>query len=104
LEDNYNGEVVQGQSNALGVVGLVTGILGVIFAICCYPVGIFLGIISLIFGFIAKGKNQKFAKASIILGIISIGLGILILILARVGFELLGNFDFEGWLEQQIDY
>lgn len=109
MDDNYNNErpeVVTGgpsgpsQSNALGVTGLVLGILGVIFAICCYPLGLTLGVIAIILGFIAKSKNQKFAMASIILGFVSLGLGVLIIILGKLGASFLENFDWENWINQ----
>lgn len=112
MEDNYNNErpeVVTGgppnggtQSNALGVVSLVLGIIGVV-VFCCNPLPIILGVIAVICGFIAKSKGQKFAMAGIILGFIAIGLNIIILILLQVGGgmveEFFNNFDFEQWLE-----
>lgn len=88
MEDNYcveNPEVIGAEennlpkeNNTLGVAGLVTGILGVIFAVCCSPLGVLLGIVALICGIIAAGREQKFAVAAIVLGAIALVLGILI--------------------------
>lgn len=113
MEDNYNNErpeVVTGgppnggtQSNALGVVSLVLGIIGVV-VFCCNPLPIILGVIAIILGFIAKGKGQKYAMAGIVLGFIAVGLGVLLWILAMVSApfleEFLNNFDPEQWMEQ----
>lgn len=111
MEDNYNNqqpEVVQTggpngptqQSNAIGVTGLVTGIIGVILAVCCYPLGILLGIVALICGFIAKGKNQKYAVAGIVLGSVSIGLALLVIILGAIGASFLQNYDWEQFIRE----
>jgi Na+/melibiose symporter-like transporter len=111
VDENYNSqqpEVVQTggpngptqQSNAIGVTGLVTGILGVIFAVCCYPLGILLGIVAVICGFVAKNKNQKFALAGIILGFVSIGLAIVIIILGIIGASFMENMDWEEIIRQ----
>jgi len=76
------------------------GILGVIFAICCYPLGIVLGVVAVILGFLAKGKGQKFALAGIILGFVSVGLGIVVFILLQLGAGFLNNFDWENYINE----
>jgi len=100
-DNNYNDrpEVVETggpsgptqQSNALGVTALVTGIIGAVTAFCCPYLGIPLGIVAVICGFIGKGKYQKYAVAGIVLGFVSIGLGIISVIIGQV----LGNLDWE---------
>ena len=66
------------QNNTLGVVGLVSGILGLVFAICCSPIGVLLGITALVCGIIANNRNQKYGLAGIILGAISLALGLIL--------------------------
>lgn len=98
---NAGGPVPAKQNNTLGIIGLVSGILAIILALCCPPVGIFLGLVALICGFIAKTKNQNFAMAAIILGVLSIGAAIIIPIVFRgiLGHIDWTNFDFEEFFQ-----
>jgi len=90
MEENYYTEgsqietTEQGpaqENNTLGVVGLVTGILGLVFAFCCSPLGVLMGIVAVVCGIIASGRGQKFALAGIIMGAIAFVLGILLSII-----------------------
>lgn len=86
-----------GQKNhALGITALVTGILGIILAICCSPLGALLGIVALVCGIIAAGRQLKFAVAGIVLGAIALGLGIIFSIFA---LPVLVLAFFEGFFE-----
>lgn len=87
-------------SNALGVTGLVTGIIGAVVALCCPILGFILGIVALICGFLAKGKNQKYATAGIILGFVSLGLGILGIILGQLGLKFLEEYNWEQFIQE----
>lgn len=71
------------QSSALGIVALVTGIIGVVLSFCCTPLGLIMGIIALVCGIIGQIQGQKFSVAGIVLGVISIPLSI---ISAFIGF------------------
>lgn len=66
------------ENNSLGVTSLVTGILGLLFAFCCSPLGALLGVVALVCGIIGNSRQQRFAVAGIVLGAISIFLGILL--------------------------
>lgn len=109
MEDNYynsgQSETISGgvpkQNNTLGVVGLVTGIMGLIFAFCCSPLGTVLGIVALICGIIGLGRGQRFALAGIIMGAISIVLGVLLTIFVMP--LIMGGF-IEGFLEGYYGY
>lgn len=65
-------------NNSLGVTSLVTGILGLLLAFCCSPLGALLGIVALVCGIVGNGRQQRNAVAGIVLGAISIFLGILL--------------------------
>ncbi len=110
-QDSQQPEVVQTggpngptqQSNANGVTGLVTGILGVINAITCFPLGILVGIVAVICGFVAKNRKQKFALAGIVLGSVAIGVVIITFILGALSVlcpSLMENVSLEGILRQ----
>lgn len=85
MEDNYTKtpEIIQNggntnPNNTLGTVGLVSGITGLIFDFCCSPLGVLLGIVALVCGILAQGRNQKFAAAGIVLGAIALALGLVL--------------------------
>ncbi|MEV7088212.1 DUF4190 domain-containing protein [Streptomyces sp. NPDC093085] len=66
----------QGQSNGMGITALVLGILAVV-SFCFWGLGILLGVLALIFGFVGRGRAQRgeannagMALAGIILGAI----------------------------------
>ena len=69
------------QSNALGIISLVSGILCVFFAFCCSYLGMVLGLVAIICGIIANTNKQKFALAGIILGAVGLILAIIALVL-----------------------
>jgi hypothetical protein len=94
------------QSNALGTVGLITGILGLILAVCCYPLGIVLGLVALICGFIAKAKGQRFAVASIILGLLCLALVFVVTLVLRDIARYLPDFleDYIYQFQSQLDF
>lgn len=74
-------------NNTLGIVSLASGIAGLIFSICCYPLGIILAILAIICGIIGNQRGQKFALAGIILGAISLILALVFILLGAVFFE-----------------
>lgn len=82
--------VINQQNDTLGVVSLITGIVGVIFSFlpCCFYIGFILGVIALVFGILAKKQEQRYALAGIILGAVSIGLGLVVLFLGSSLFML----------------
>lgn len=73
--NDYNQAPAPKQNNTLGIIGLVTGIMALLF-FCCPILGVILGAVALVCGIIAKGQNQKFALAGIIMGIIALLLSI----------------------------
>lgn len=107
MDDNYYNEepeVVQpgsqtpANNDTIGIIGLVAGILSVILAICCYPLGLLLGVIAIVCGFVAKGKKQKFAVAGIVLGFIAIALGILVVILSVIGLTFFNTMEWQEFI------
>lgn len=89
--------ITESKSDTLGIVALVTGITGTVMGFCCYFLGIPLGITALVCGFMARSKDQRFAMAGIILGIVALVLSVLSIIL----FLLLGYapYFFEQYYE-----
>jgi len=91
MDNNYYSErpdVVQPapvENNTLGVTGLVTGILGLVFAFCCSPLGVLLAVVALVCGIMANGRRQKFAIAGIVLGAIALVLGVIMSIFFAFG-------------------
>lgn len=82
--DNYYGpEVPETKKNTLGIISLVLGILGIVLAWCSCA-GIPFGLGALICGIIAKQQNQDFAVAGIVLGAVSLVIGIIYIILVGV--------------------
>lgn len=69
------------ENNTLGIVSLVTGIIGLILSPCCGFISIPLGIAALVCGFMAKGQNQRFALAGLILGAITLVVAIIMIII-----------------------
>lgn len=80
------------KSNVLGIVALVTGILSVVFALCCGWIGIILGVVAIICGFLGKKENQQFAMIGIILGGIGVVLAVVFMIIFALGGTFLSNF------------
>jgi hypothetical protein len=83
-----NPNFVEQHTNGMSIASLVLGIVGVV-GDCCYGLGTIFGIVSLILGIISmqhikkaggKEKGEGFALASIILGAVSIVLGVIIII------------------------
>lgn len=64
------------QSNALAILALVCGILGIVFNCCCLPLSIPFGIAALVLALVApkkeNGKLESMALAGLILGIVTI--------------------------------
>lgn len=77
MEENDTPAVVEETNNTLGTVGLVSGILSVIFVFCCGYLSIVLGIIALVCGILAQQRQQQYGLAGIVLGAIGIVLGII---------------------------
>jgi|GEM_PF-4853373 len=114
MDDYYNEtpEVVENgggppsppQNDTLGIIGLISGILGVV-CFCCYPLSIVLGVIAVVCGFLAKSKGQKFALAGIILGFAAIGLSLLIILLGVLGQQFIGSNpeEFRRMLEEMME-
>lgn len=99
-------EVVGGsgqRSNALGITSLVTGIIGAIISFCCPYLGIPLGIVSVVCGFLGKGQKQQYAVAGLILGFVSIGLGLLSIILGSIINNYMGQTDWEEFFRELIE-
>lgn len=101
MDDNYcseEPEIVKSEvpSNpppnyTTSIIGLVIGVFGVFIVLCCYPLGLLLGTVAVICGFVAKSKNQRFAVASIVLGFVAIGLGFFTIVLGIFGSKLFIN-------------
>lgn len=75
------------KNNTLGIISLVSGIVGIVLAFCCYPVGIILAILALICGIIGNQRGQQYAMAGIVLGAIALLLAIVLIILGAFFFE-----------------
>ena len=69
----------QEPNNSLGVVSLVTGIIGLVMFFCCFGIDIILAIIAIITGILGYKENQQHALAGMILGLITLGLYILVI-------------------------
>jgi len=63
------------RNNSFGITALVLGICGIFF------LPILLGILAIIFGSIGISRNQKYAKAGLILGILDLIIGIIFAVL-----------------------
>ncbi|MET8350948.1 MULTISPECIES: DUF4190 domain-containing protein [unclassified Micromonospora] len=80
----------QGQNNTLGLVSMILGIASIPL-LCCFYLGIPLGIAGVVTGYLARQKvaqgqasNAGQAKAGLICGAVAVGLGILLIILSVV--------------------
>lgn len=86
--------------NGLAIASLVLGIISIP-TICCYGLGILLGIIGIVLGIVSRKSGTKMsgmAIAGIILSAIGILFGILFWILAGIGFSMLTSEDIENIL------
>lgn len=90
----YSGEQNQGyipptpenqKNDTLGIVSLVTGIVGLV-TMCCYGLGFIPGVVAIICGAMAKSRNQRFAVAGLIMGIIAVVISFVVGILSLIGF------------------
>ena len=90
------------QNNTLGIVSLVSGIAGLIFSICCYPLGIVLSILALICGIIGNQRGQQYALAGIILGAISLLLSLVFIILGAVFLDPIMDEFMREFQHQQL--
>lgn len=77
----------QGQNNTLGLIGMIAGIVSIVFALCCTPLGILAGIAGVVLGVLGQKKvqsgeasNPGQAKAGLICG----GIGIVLCIISAV--------------------
>ena len=94
------------EGNAVAIVGLVLGILAVIFAIVFFPLGLMLGIAALVLGIVGRGRVRRGvtrehdgkALAALILGIVSVVLSLVILAL---GVAILSDEDTQREIERQ---
>ncbi|HEX2939269.1 MAG TPA: DUF4190 domain-containing protein [Ruminiclostridium sp.] len=95
--------VVQGpKNNPFAIASLVLGIIGVLFAACCYT-GVIPAVLSIVFGCISRGKIKEsfgtetgngFALAGLILGIAALVIAVIYLIITIVTTaSIIPNFD-----------
>ncbi|MFR9781117.1 DUF4190 domain-containing protein, partial [Micromonospora sp. MS34] len=77
----------QGQNNTLGLIGMIAGIVSIVFAFCCTPLGIIGGIAGVVLGVMGQKKvqtgeatNGGQAKAALICG----GVGIVLSIISAI--------------------
>lgn len=76
----------QKQSNPLAIVGLVMGILSIVFA-CCYGIGVFFGIAGIICSALSKKKGKSgMGTAGLICSIIGTVLSVIMIIYVVVVF------------------
>ncbi len=78
---------VDSSNNTLGIISLVSGIIGVLLFLCCSYISVVLGIVALICGILAYQQKQQYALAGIILGAVSIVLGIIFVIVGQALFR-----------------
>jgi len=83
------------QQNTLGLVSMILGIVAIP-TICCFYLGIPLGIAAAVMGFLGKQKaeqglanNRGQAMAGLICGAVAVGLGIIFIILYIIGVAVL---------------
>jgi hypothetical protein len=86
-------------NNSKAVAALVCGIAGIVFAFCCGPIGIALGIVGIVLGYLSKQEIQRsagtqgggqLAQGGLITGIVAI---VLAVIMMGIGAATnLGNF------------
>jgi hypothetical protein len=84
-------------NNTKGVIALVLGILGFVFAICCSLLGLIIGVVAIILGRVARKEiastggaqgGDGMAKAGFILGIVDVVISVILII---VGIVLSAN-------------
>ena len=71
-------QTAKARKDTLGLVGMILGVLGVLFSFCCTFLSIFPGVAALVCGAIARNNGQRYAITAIILGIVAIVLGIIL--------------------------
>lgn len=85
----YGNAPPSGQTNAQAVAALVLGIIGLLLAFLCWPLGILLCIAAIVFGFLGRSKAATMAGSGggmALAGIITGGLGILLSIVFSIIF------------------
>jgi len=96
------------KTNGFAIASMVLGILGVVLTCCCTIFGV-LGILAVIFGFIAKKdiresfgeqKGDGMAVAGIILGFVTIGLIILSIVLSIAGITSFNERQIQEFLKE----
>ncbi len=85
--DDSTTATVQPKNHTLGVISLISGILGVLLVFCCPYVPIVLGLVALVCGILARQQQQNYALAGIILGAIVIVFGIIFAIVGHLFFR-----------------
>jgi len=75
-------------NNTLGIISLVTGILGMVFYFCCFGIDLVLGVAALVTGILGNQQGQDYSLVGIVLGIIVIVLNLMAL-LGILGFSIL---------------
>ena len=84
------GYVAQESGGALGMIALLLAILGLVFAIIGWWIGVlwFVGLIfailAIVFGYIAKTQFQPYGNAGMVLGIIALVVAFMLLIIQLV--------------------
>lgn len=95
----------------MGIAGMILGIASIVF-MCTFYLALPCAIVGLILSCSAKSKAKKagmkngFAVAGIITSAIGLGLGIIYLILAAIGFGILAEYgyDLETFFEEYDEY
>ncbi|WP_404352285.1 DUF4190 domain-containing protein [Phycicoccus jejuensis] len=74
-----------GGNNIKAIIALVLGVLGLVFAFCCWPLGLILGIGGAVLGFLAKQEiartgqaGRGLAQGGFVTGIIAVVLSIIV--------------------------
>jgi hypothetical protein len=89
-QEPYQSQPQKQENNGLAIVGLVMGIISILFT-CCYGGGILFGIIGWVCSAMANKQNKTgIGKAGLITSIIGTILSILMLILIIVVFVIMG--------------
>ncbi len=85
-----------GQQNGLAIASLVTGIVTVVLAFCCWPLGAISGIAALVTGYLGLRKaaemgdvGKPMAIAGIVMGAIGVALAVIFGLL--IGVSVLGG-------------
>lgn len=76
------------KDHTLGIIALVSGIVGLVLFFCCWGIDFVLGVVALVTGILAHRDNQNYALAGIIMGAIIIIMNIMA-ILGFISFALL---------------